>query len=343
MMSAPIGAHQGHSDTPPGKDGPFEPWHGVEHGSENSHGKPGGAHTAPVRLAPPWRAADPRGRRLVPLCCRLVNEDFHFTGERVLPGEPEWAWCFQAHKFGYDDLAARLPAGAGVLDIGCGEGYGAELLARTASMVVATDYAQEPVAHAKAKYERVNMAWAACDAQRLPFADRSFDVVCSLQVIEHFEDTGSHLRDVARVLKPMGWYYVATPNIALASEAERNNPYHLRDFTAGDLQTALEDHFETVELLGMFYVESSYRVALMRAAEGNDAVSGPKIARAERLLAKLPGPLRVRARPLVRRLAGAPRITADEARNAILAEDFQARPPADESFCLIGIARGPRQ
>ena len=272
-----------------------------------------------------------------------VTEDFHFTGERVLPGEPEWAWCFQAHKFGYDDLAARIPAGARMLDIGCGEGYGADLLAQRAEHVVATDYAHEPVAHARATYRRDNVDWAVADAQRLPFGDRAFDVVCSLQVIEHFRDTEAHLRDVARILKPMGWYYVATPNIDLASEAERNNPYHLRDFNAHDLREALAAHFETVEMLGMFYVETSYRVALMRAAEGNDAVARPKIERAERILAKLPGPLRVRARSLVRKLAGAPRLTADEARNAILAEDFEARPPAQESFCLIAIARGPKQ
>jgi hypothetical protein len=46
---------------------------------------------------------------------------------------------------------------------------------------------------------------------------------------------------------------------------------------------------------------------------------------------------------LVRKLAGVPRVTADEARNAILAEDFEARAPAEESFCLIGIARGPKR
>jgi hypothetical protein len=59
-------------------------------------------------------------------------------------------------------------------------------------------------------------------------------------------------------------------------------------------------------------------------------------------VSRLPGPLRVRARPILRRIAGAPRIDADVVRNAILAEDFEARGPADESFCLIGIAREPR-
>ncbi|MCA1830729.1 MAG: class I SAM-dependent methyltransferase [Actinobacteria bacterium] len=265
-----------------------------------------------------------------------------FTGERVLPDEPEWAWCFQAHKFGYDDLAARTRAGARMLDVGCGEGYGANLLGRDASWVVATDASEETVRHAKEKYRRDNLAWVVCDAERLPFADRSFDVISSLQVIEHLRDTDRHLRDVARVLRADGWHYVATPNIDKMSDAEKDNPYHLTDFTAAELRRGLDTHFEEVELVGMFYREDSPRVQAMNDAERNDDEIRPKLDRVENVLAKLPTPVRVKMRPLARALAGVPQQTADEARNAILAEDFEARAPAEESFCLIGIARTPR-
>jgi ubiquinone/menaquinone biosynthesis C-methylase UbiE len=266
-----------------------------------------------------------------------------FTGERVLPGHPEWAWCFQAHKFGYDDLAARIAPGARVLDIGCGEGYGADLLARTAARVVACDYAADAVEHARARYARDNVDWVVCDAQRLPFKDRAFDVVSSLQVIEHFAGTDSHLSHVARVLRDGGWHYVATPNIDKMSDAERDNPYHLRDFTTSDLRDALARYFDDVELYGMYYDESSARVRQMHEAERREDQVRPKIARVERALTKLPGRIRTRLRPFARALAGIPRVTADEARNAILAEDFEARAPAEESFCLIGIARAPKR
>ena len=262
-----------------------------------------------------------------------------FTGERVLPDEPEWAWCFQAHKFGYDDLAARIAPGARVLDVGCGEGYGAELLARSASQVVACDYAYEAVAHARAKYRDAAVGWVVCDAQRLPFREGAFDVISSLQVIEHFPDTEAHLTGVARALVPGGWHYVATPNIDLMSEAEKDNPYHVRDFTAPDLRATLERHFATVELLGMFYRDDSPRVRAMKEAEARDEAERPLLQRVERLLRALPGPIRVRLRPLARRLAGLAPESADEARNAITAEDFVARAPAKESFCLIAIAR----
>lgn len=263
-----------------------------------------------------------------------------FTGERVLPDQPEWAWCFQAHKFGYDDLLARITPGARVLDAGCGEGYGPSLLATKASLVVASDAAFEAVRHARERYGTHRLAWVVCDAQRLPFAAGSFDVVSSLQVIEHFTDTASHLRDVARALRPGGWHYVATPNIALMSPEEAANEFHLRDFTVGELRAALAERFGAVELLGMFYLETSPRVRAMREAEAREERDRPKLARSERLLARLPGPLRVKLRPVVRRLLGIG--DANAARNAILAEDFEARAPAEESFCLIGIARDPR-
>jgi len=264
-----------------------------------------------------------------------------FTGERVVPDRPEWAWCFQAHKFGYDDLIARLSAGCEILDVGSGEGYGAASLLARAKSVTACDYSTEAVAHARARYG-AQVAWSTCDAQRLPFADASFDVVSSLQVIEHFTDTDSHLADVARVLRPGGWHYCATPNIDKMSPEESDNEFHLRDFTAADLRAALARHFTDVEVLGMFYIESSPRVIAMRAAERDFERTQPKLERVERMVGWMPGPLRVKARPLARRLAGVPLTDFNAARNAIMAQDFEARAPAEDSFCLIAIARGPR-
>jgi SAM-dependent methyltransferase len=269
-----------------------------------------------------------------------------FTGERVLPDIPEWAWCFQAHLFGYEDLLGRIGMGACVLDLGCGEGYGAAHLSSTASLVAATDVAPDAVAHAAAKYRRANLVFATSDAMRLPFKDAAFDVVCSLQVIEHFSGTDDHLAEVARVLKPDGFYYVTTPNIDKMGEAERDNPYHLRDFDAADLRASLLRHFGDVSMSGMFYVQDSPRVRAMNAAEAKEERLRPRLAGVERRLAKLPGALRVRARPLMRALAGVkqwPLPEAESARNAIVAADFYAAEPAEESFCLIGIASKPRR
>lgn len=266
-----------------------------------------------------------------------------FTGERILPGEPGWEWCFEAHRFAYEDLRARLQPGLRIIEIGCGEGYGNASIAEGAAFVVATDYDAAIVAHAKTRYGPVGMAFVVCDAQHLPFRAACADVVVSLQVIEHFTDTASHLAGVARALVDDGWYYCATPNIALMSEAEADNEFHLRDFTAPELHEALAERFGEVELLGQFYREDSPRVRAMRAADAGAERARPVLARIESAVRPLPGPLRTRARTALRALFRVATADADAARNAILAEDFVARPPAEESFNLIAIAKRPRR
>jgi ubiquinone/menaquinone biosynthesis C-methylase UbiE len=233
-----------------------------------------------------------------------------------------------------------------VLDIGCGEGYGVARLATKAALAIGTDVAPDAVAHAAGKYDKPNLAFAVSDATRLPFADGTFDVVCSLQVIEHFTDTDAHLAEVARVLKPGGFHYVTTPNITQIGEAEKDNPFHLRDFDTEDLRASLAKHFADVTMEGMFYVEDSPRVKAMRAAERKEQALLPRITKVERTLAKLPGAVRVRVRPLARAMAGVkawPLPEAEAARNAIQAEDWYAGAPAEESFCLIGIASNKKR
>lgn len=268
-----------------------------------------------------------------------------FTGERVIPGDPKWAWCFQAHLFGYHDLARRFsPKPERMLEIGCGEGYGASVLSQHAGHVIAGDVAADAVAHARDKYHAPNISWVVFDAQKLPFADGAFDATCSLQVIEHFPDAEAHLDEVVRVTEPGGLHYVTTPNIDNMGEAERDNPFHLRDFNAKDLREVLEARFTDVTVEGMFYVEDSPRYRRMTEAEEKEERMRPKLRRVEERLAKLPGAVRVRLRPLARKIAGVaqwPLPEAERARNAIIAADFRAGPDAERSFCLIGVGRTP--
>src|SRR5436305_2799263 len=70
------------------------------------------------------------------------------TGERTLPDVPEENYWFRRHLVVYEWIAARV-AGLRVIDMASGEGYGAEVLARSAAAVIGVDANPEAHAHAR--------------------------------------------------------------------------------------------------------------------------------------------------------------------------------------------------
>ena len=78
------------------------------------------------------------------------------TGERTIPGLAIENYWFRRHEVVYRRLAP-LCAGRDVLEAGCGEGYGADLIAAVARRVIAVDYDEAAVAHVRARYPRVQV------------------------------------------------------------------------------------------------------------------------------------------------------------------------------------------
>ncbi len=97
------------------------------------------------------------------------------------------------------------PKAAEVLDIGTGSGHIASELAKLTKKVVSVDVVDER--KVKEGYKFVQAA-----DEKLPFADKSFDVVVSNHVIEHIPSQQSHLHELLRVVKDEGLIYLATPN-----------------------------------------------------------------------------------------------------------------------------------
>jgi len=106
--------------------------------------------------------------------------------------------------------AARLKPGMQVLDLACGTGDPALLLARLVGPyghVTATDLSSGMLetATANARDEGLaNLTFRQADAESLPFADASFDVVTSRIGAMYFVDIGTALGEIRRVLKPGG-------------------------------------------------------------------------------------------------------------------------------------------
>src|SRR5581483_431403 len=106
------------------------------------------------------------------------------TGERTLPDVPAENYWYRRHLVVYEWIAARI-AGARVLEMACGEGYGADVLARSgARSVVGLDANPEAFEHARLRYVRPNLSFARGLVET--FGEQgAYDAVTFLQTIEH--------------------------------------------------------------------------------------------------------------------------------------------------------------
>ena len=113
-------------------------------------------------------------------------------------------------------MLSSLPAsGTGsVLDAGCGPGHLVPEFARRYGRVFAMDTSPRMLSIASSNAASFdNVEYQVGSIEALPFADRSFDVVCSAGVIEYLQDCGQAIREFQRVLKPGGLLILPTTNL----------------------------------------------------------------------------------------------------------------------------------
>jgi demethylmenaquinone methyltransferase/2-methoxy-6-polyprenyl-1,4-benzoquinol methylase len=100
-----------------------------------------------------------------------------------------------------------------VLDVGCGTGFGTEGLLTQTENVYGLDQSPHQLEKAYAKFgKRGSVRFHLGDAERLPFADDSFDVVWSSGSIEYWPNPVTALRELRRVTKPGGQVLVVGPD-----------------------------------------------------------------------------------------------------------------------------------
>lgn len=251
------------------------------------------------------------------------------TGERTIPGLDIENYWFRRHEVVYQRLAERC-VDADVLEAGCGEGYGADLIAGVARRVVAVDYDEAAVAHVRSRYPRVDVMQA--NLAQLPLPDASVDIVVNFQVIEHLWDQTQFVVECARVLRPSGLLLMSTPNRITFSPGRDTpiNPFHTRELNAAELtQLLIDGGFTDVSVSGLFH---GPRLREMDARHGGSIID----AQIQRAMAADPG------------APWPPELVADVA--AVTTEDFDLVEAGvgagtgqhiDDSLDLIAIAVAP--
>ncbi len=146
-------------------------------------------------------------------------------------------------------FATQFVNGKTVLDLGCGEGYGTKILKDAgANQVIGVDINQEVIKQARKDYSSRGISFRAGDAQGLELKDESFDLVVSLELIEHLQNYQQYLQEVKRVLKSPGIFVLSTPN--KDNYRGQTSPFHIKEFSLEELQKILAALFQKVEIFG---------------------------------------------------------------------------------------------
>jgi ubiquinone/menaquinone biosynthesis C-methylase UbiE len=108
-------------------------------------------------------------------------------------------------------------AGLRILEVACGRGGFTKELTRAGALVTACDFSVSALRVTQGKIQSIlrngnSPALVQGDAEKLPFADSSFDMVISCETIEHVPDAWAPLREMHRVTRRGGRLFLTTPN-----------------------------------------------------------------------------------------------------------------------------------
>lgn len=117
------------------------------------------------------------------------------------------------HHQKFDHVRAMIAPGSRHLDIGCGPGTFIGGLDETIQSI-GVDIAQAQIDYAQKQYGSASKSFVKIEPGPIPFVDHSFDVVTSIELMEHLDkDAGLALmKEARRVLKPSGVFMLTTPD-----------------------------------------------------------------------------------------------------------------------------------
>ncbi|MGH2754274.1 MAG: class I SAM-dependent methyltransferase [Actinomycetota bacterium] len=118
--------------------------------------------------------------------------DYSYTGPRVEPASIELV------------AAIGIDATHRVLDVAAGDGNLSLAAAGRGAQVVALDFSERMIANGRPRTADATVTWLQGDAERLPFADGTFDIVASVFGVMFAPDQARAAAELARVVRPGG-------------------------------------------------------------------------------------------------------------------------------------------
>lgn len=184
------------------------------------------------------------------------NFEFHECGFCILGKTPPIDSQLITARYLF---ASRFVKDKFLLDVGCGNGYGANILLRAGGAACAIggdiNFKALKYAHKHRINEKLNLI--RFDARSLPFPKEQFDVVICFETIEHLDRQEDALSEIRRILKINGLIICSTPNkrvYNLNFSKKPLDPFHMKEFDILEFKTLLNQYFTVICVYGQWFM-----------------------------------------------------------------------------------------
>jgi ubiquinone/menaquinone biosynthesis C-methylase UbiE len=169
-----------------------------------------------------------------------------FMGDRVIPELRGQIWYEQRHLYA---VCLDFARGRDVLELPCGEGYGASLLATVARSVTGIDSDEVSIRHAASSYVATNLTFRTGSATAVPLADDSVDLVVSFETFERVAERREMMLELTRVLRRDGRLLISSRNERFASDKNGDShEFGARERGSDEFRDLLREFFPRVRL-----------------------------------------------------------------------------------------------
>ena len=134
-----------------------------------------------------------------------------------------------------------------VLELGCGEGRGIDIILKKSKSFTAIDKISEVTERLSRKYKNERFI-SSSFPPLINIEDNSFDTIVTFQVIEHINNDNLFVEEIYRILRPGGKALITTPNIEMTLT---RNPWHIREYTSRQLKDLAAKCFTEITMKGI--------------------------------------------------------------------------------------------
>lgn len=186
-----------------------------------------------------------------------------WTGERLETFITNDAMLEHLHRY---IISHELVKGLSVLDIACGEGYGTNLLAKSAKEITGIDIDENTIIHAQKTYTSKNLIFKKGSITNIPEPENKFDVIVCFETLEHIDEHEKALTELKRVLKQEGIIIISTPDKKYYSGIPNyHNPFHKKELYEHEFKSLITSFFK----YSRYYSQRSLAASLILEEDEN--------------------------------------------------------------------------